>query len=113
MSKLQIMQQFKQKLLQETIQEDWQLNSERRNDQNTPTLRNQDEIFIPMSRSSFVDRLPLIAFPTLWSTFQEENIKIIRNKLEFKVKIKRFYISSPNENYVCQRLLCAHCHLSL
>ena len=112
-SKLQIMQQFKQKLLPETLQEDWMLNLDRRNNQNMPTLRNHEEIFIPMARSTFVERLPLIAFPSLWSTFQDEDIKIIRNKLEFKVKIKRHFISGLNENYVCQRLLCPHCHLSL
>jgi hypothetical protein len=83
---LQFMQRFVNDYLPVSFVNEWQTNASIRGD-NILLLRNQDNLYIPFSRTNFVERLPLISFPKLWTNFQSFDIKFLRNKLEFKTKL--------------------------
>lgn len=110
-SKLQFMQLYSEGFLPPVFNNEWIRNEERRQDQDQAILRNQDNLFIPFARTNFSERLPLTAFPKIWSDFQIHEIKIIRNKIEFKFKLKKHFLSNLSETVNCQRLLCPRCHL--
>ena len=112
LTKLQTMQNFIYGLLPESIMEDWELLRNRRQDQVNVVLRNHDDIFVPMARTTHCERLPFISFPKTWNSFNEPTIKIIINKLEFKFKLKQYFLGKLSENYLCTRLLCPRCHLN-
>ena len=75
-------------------------------------LRNSDNIFLPVSRLSLFDNFPLYCIPKVWKKFSNENIKILRNKVEFNFKLKSFLLSELDENYICNRLICPLCTLN-
>ena len=75
-------------------------------------LRNRDELSIPPSRLSLTDRFPLIYFPKLWQSFNDENIKIQRSKPIFNSLLKMHFLNQLQSEYKCERLLCPHCYLS-
>ncbi len=108
--KIQFMQNFSQNFLPISFHDTWVTNRSRR--QNAALeLRNDDELYVPFSRNNFISRLPLALFPKLWTEFPSDEIKFIRNKLEFNLKLKNFYIDQLSEIPICGRLLCPHCHL--
>ena len=75
-------------------------------------LRNDDLFYVPLARTSTLSRFPLVTMPKLWNEFEDENIKIIANKLEFNKKLKIHLISLLNSEPLCLRLLCPSCHLA-
>ena len=90
----------------------WVTESERRQDINLAyVLRNSNNLYIPAPKLNSLCQHPLFLFPKLWHEFPDETIKIIRNKLEFKIKLKKYYLDKLSSNYKCTRLLCPHCHL--
>ena len=66
---------------------------------------------MPAPKLNTLNQHPLFLFPKLWHDFPDETIKIIRNKLEFKIKLKKYFMDKLSLAYTCTRLLCPHCHL--
>ena len=87
--KIQFMHSFKQEFLPTSFNETWQTNRIRRNDLAEIELRNDDLLAIPFARTKFCERLPLTSFPKIWTNFPSEEIKFIRNKIEFNEKFKK------------------------
>ena len=110
--KLQFMQQYMQGFLPRLFDNIW-INSNARFTAGEVhyALRNNDNFYLPMCRLSTLDSHPYFIFPKLWQNFENENIKIIRDKLEFKIKLKEHFLNKLSDNYICSRLLCPHCHL--
>jgi hypothetical protein len=52
-----------------------------------------------------------LSFPKLWNEFDNFGLKINPNKISFNVGLKKMFFDSLADNYVCNRLLCPHCHL--
>lgn len=53
------------------------------------TLRNADDLFIPLARTDQIKRLPLFALPRLWNDFYEQ--KFTPNPTTFKIAIKSYF----------------------
>ena len=129
---LQFMQHFIQGFSPASFNSVWLTNEERRpEDMQRRILRNNDQLFVPFSLSkhpliSFLFhsqgyllscgevRLirPLINFPKTWLEFNCENIKILRNKIEFKTELKKHLLNELASVINCSRLLCPTCHLN-
>jgi hypothetical protein len=109
---LQIMHKFKNGFLPSSFSNVWFTNEIRRDGALEITLRNRDDINIPFARLSSSSRQPLVNLPRLWENFRQEDIKIIRNKLEFKSKLKEYFLNNLSEIVICNRLLCHACHLN-
>jgi hypothetical protein len=75
-------------------------------------LRNYDEFYVPFARIKYAERFPFFSFPRIWNNFENDVIKSIGNKSEFNKKLKEHFMSLLNPNFMCNRLLCPHCHLA-
>ncbi len=105
------MYSFKQEFLPISLNETWQTTRIRRNDQAEIELRNDELLAIPFARTKFCERLPLTSFPKIWTNFPSEEIKFIRNKIEFNEKFKSYFLEQLGTIPHCVRLLCPACHL--
>ncbi len=113
---LQIMQKYKQGFLPAAFKGMWQTNQERHEVDPQPQplsiiLRNSSNLYVPFAKLSFSQKQPFINLPKTWLALDNENIKIIRNKIEFNIKLKLHLFSLLSESVVCNRLLCPVCHL--
>ncbi len=116
---LQIMQQYRQGFLPAAFNKTWITNQERREASAEEDdraniillLRNHDRLFVPTPRLSSSAKHPYFNLPRSWSEFQNENIKIIRDKKEFNFTLKNHLLETLNSTVVCSRLLCPTCHL--
>jgi len=103
------MQRFNQKFLPESFNLTWKKNSIRNIGENEIVLRNAEQLQ-PIHSSLFsLEKFPLYDFPKIWQKFPEEQIKIVRNKLEFDTKLKKFFLDDLSNIVVCERLLCPAC----
>ena len=109
--KIQFMHQLVNNRLPTSFANSWITNSERREEYGGPVLRNEDDFFVPLSRLSSTEKHPLISFPRAWNEFDIQEIKSTNSKPLFSKLLKKYYLSKLSENYVCERLLCPHCHL--
>ena len=110
--KLQFMQQYTQGFLPAIFDNVWiNANVHFAAGQVQYALRNRENFYLPLCRLTSLEIHPHFSFPKAWQSFEDENIKIIRDKMEFKLKLKEYFLSKLNENYTCTRLLCPHCHL--
>ena len=109
--KIQFMQRFIQNFLPSSFNNTWITNRIRRHDQAEIELRNDDALYIPFARNNAISRFPLTSFPKIWEEFPADNIKFIRNKLEFNSELKNHFLEQLNPTVVCTRLLCPSCHL--
>ena len=107
----QLMQKFKQGFVPSSFNQTWSDNRIRRGDQFEISLRNENLLNIPFARLSSTIKLPLVNLPRTWENFQNESIKIIRNKLEFNQKLKEHLLGELNEVILCNRLFCPACQL--
>jgi len=107
--KIQFMQQFAGGFLPISFNNLWQTNRIRIGDQAHIELRNADQLFIPYARTNTISRMPLYSFPKIWADFPSEEIKFIRNKLEFNQKLKEYFISNLKNVPDCSRLFCPAC----
>jgi len=105
------MQHFKNGFLPTSFSTTWITSVQRMQQLNDFNLRNQDECYVPFARINICEKFPLTSFPKAWNEFDDLNIKIIRNKKEFNMKLKAYFINKLDENYTCNRLLCPFCHL--
>ena len=111
--KIQFMQQYVRGHLPVSFNEVWITQEARRQNENVEyLLRNSENFYVPLSRLFILDRHPYFSFPKIWEQFKEESIKIFRDKIQFNFKLKEYMLGKLNENFVCDRLLCPHCHLS-
>jgi len=76
-------------------------------------LRNSENLNIPFARLSFSTKQPYINLPRTWLDFTEESIKIVRNKIEFNLKLKKHLLNQLSSTVTCGRLLCPACHLNV
>ena len=110
---LQFMQHFTQGFLPISFNGVWLTNEERRTeDLQQRILHNNDQLFVPFTRLSSLSKHPLINFPKTWLEFNNENIKILRNKTEFKFELKKHLLNDLASVINCNRLLCPTCHLN-
>jgi hypothetical protein len=109
---LQFIQQYQQGFLPSIFNETWTPASLRRADDFHINLRNNDDlaVAVPFARMNLTERQPLTHFPKVWQNFENENIKFIRNKLEFKQKLKEHLLGLLKNVVTCDRLLCPQCH---
>ena len=111
--RLQFFQQFKQGFLPPAFNNIWIKNSERTRFRDNPyTLRNSEDMQIFSSRLSQFETFPLYNIPIVWTSYQNENVKILRNIPEFNFQLKKSLLDELSSIYVCTRLLCPHCHLN-
>jgi hypothetical protein len=112
--KLQFMYLHKFKHLPVSFRDTWILNAERREESYLPTLRDDEDYYIPFSRLSSTDTQPLVHFPKKWNEFMRDfsNIGLIPSKNQFKKELKSHFLDKLSDDYKCGRLLCPHCHLS-
>jgi hypothetical protein len=112
--KLQFVHRFVHGYLPSSLSNMWITIGEKRNrDQEDvgASLRNDNDLYIPLVKYAHLDNSPIFGFPKMWNNFGETLTKSIYSKLEFNQKLKYFFLEQLAENYVCNRLLCPHCHL--
>jgi len=107
--KIQLMQRFTQEFLPVSFNLVWVRNNIRNIGENEIQLRNNNRIQPPPSRLAMTDRLPTASFARIWEQFPDEQIKIIRKKSEFDLKLKNFFLKDLAEVTVCNRLFCPSC----
>ena len=103
------MQKFKQGFLPTSFNQTWSDNRVRRGDQFEISLRNENLFNIPFARLTSSFKLPLVNLPRTWEDFKNENVKIIRNKIEFNHKLKEHLLDELREVISCNRLFCPAC----
>jgi hypothetical protein len=108
---LQFMQHYFQGFLPSAFNNVWLTNVTRHREDFLLALRNSENVNIPFARLHSSTIQPLVNLPRLWSQFEEENIKILRNKLEFNQKLKLYFLKKLSSTIHCTRLLCPTCHL--
>jgi hypothetical protein len=107
---LQFMQRYIQGFLPISFRDVWLTNEARRNQDNVNiVLRNSENLHIPFARLSSSLRQPYVLLPKLWSDFTQEDIKIVRNKLDFNLKLKKFMLDELPTTVNCRRLFCPAC----
>jgi hypothetical protein len=112
--KLQFMFFYKNNLLPQAFEKTWLTNAERLNDLKlVMRLRQDEEYHVPLTRTSQAEKFPLWSFPRAWNSFEEDDIKNAPTKSIFTSKLKKHLIGKLNANYVCNRLLCPHCHINI
>jgi len=82
---------------------------------NAIVLRNSAQFNIPFSRLAMVDKRPLHSFPVNWENFPDENIKFIRNKMEFNEKLKTYFLKQLSYKVTCTVIahVCSALHVLL
>ena len=100
------MQHFIQGFLPVSFNGVWLTNEERR-----PEDMQRRSAFCAIHKV-ILSKHPLINFPKTWLEFSNENIKILRNKIEFKTELKKHLLNDLASVVNCSRLLCPTCHLN-
>ena len=97
--KLQFMQQYINCLLPKTFNNTWlTLEAKRHNLNIEHTLRNSDNLYLPIARLTTISKHPFFLFPRLWDNFHEETIKIMREESQFNTHLKNS--SSTNSTLI-------------
>ena len=110
---LQFMQNFIQGLLPISFNNVWTTNEARRPENSHHILRNSSDLTVPFTRLASLSKHPLVNLPKTWLEFKNENVKILRNKIDFKLQLKKHLLSELSSEIFCGRLLCPSCHLNL
>ena len=75
----------------------WIKNSERFQDDKVLrinfVLSNNDDFYIPFSRLVTVDKQPHIPFPKILNSFPANELKFVRNKLQFSSELKMHFLN--------------------
>ncbi len=110
--KIQFMQQFVQGLMPSSFIDTWTNNVSRnslRGFGSNYILRNSNDLYLPTANLSSLEQHPYFTFPKMWHNFNNNDIKFIRDKLEFNFKLKNHFLNQLDANYRCTRLFCPHC----
>ena len=75
-------------------------------------MRNDADLFVPVSRLRAFEKFPLYEFPRAWQEFSEYDVKILRLKEQFNKALKLSFLTKLKANYTCTRMLCPVCHLT-
>jgi len=102
--KIQFMNRFEQGLLPRLFELEWPLNADVY--QHVYQLRNRNDLNLPYARTTFVQKSPYYAFPCIWLNFENNEIKIQRNKQIFNKMLKMHFLDELNPNYRCARTFC-------
>ena len=90
--KIQFMSQYVQGFLPQAFNSVWMKREQGRAEEFTLNLRNSDDLYIPTALLAQTERHPLFLFPRLWSEFNNNDIKIIRNSKELNSAQKNTYL---------------------
>jgi hypothetical protein len=107
-SQLQFMHSYYHNLLPTSFDKIWVTNINRRENEDLPNLRNDQEIAVPFARTNFAQKMPLSLFPKLWNEFTSI-IKYDPNKVLFNAKLKEIMMADLNLNFRCNRVNCPSC----
>ncbi len=107
------MQRFTQKFIPLALENMCTTNQIRGADQAHVQFRDDNLLYAPFTRSATTVRLSLTTFLRLRNEFPDEGIKFIRNKNEFNVKLKQYFLNLLNATVKCNHLLCPDCHLRI
>jgi len=108
------MQNYHQNHLPESFSNYWPTNRVFRNATNDDLLlRNDFNLHLPFSRLKSTSLFPFFNLPRLWTSFYSDlpSLSIIRNKVEFKVKLKDHLLSKLQSNIRCDWLFCHSCSI--
>lgn len=106
--KIQFMNRFTQGLLPKLFNEDWPINADV--NLHAYQLRNLNDMYLPFARTSLVEKSPYYAFPNAWRNFNNNEIKIQRNKFELNKMLKKYYLDNLDSYYRCNRIFCTQCN---
>jgi hypothetical protein len=108
-SQLQFMHSYVHDLIPSSFERIWATNFNRRNEENRPNLRNDQDIEVPFARTNFAQKMPLSAFPKMWNELSNV-VKYDPNRIVFSNKLKTCFLEQLIENFVCIRDNCPCCH---
>jgi hypothetical protein len=110
--KILFMYDYSHNLLPKSFDNLWVSNAVRRNiNQNNydRILRDDDSLYIPMSRLEHYSKFPLNDYPKIWNEYKPVVSAPTRNI--FKNLLKVHFLSQLQDRVICDRLLCPVCHL--
>jgi hypothetical protein len=107
------MHEQKFKHLPASFNNTWITNAERWENSKLPTLRDEEEYYIPHTRLCSLNQQPLVYFPKIWNDFVKEfgTIGSIPSKTLLKKELKSHFLNKLTDDYQCGCLLSPHCHL--
>ena len=103
------MHSYVHNLLPSSFENVWPTNRQRRETEDQPRLRSDQEIFQPFARTNLASNLPLVALPKLWNSFGDDDLKFVRNKNEFNSKLKKKIFKDLVQKFTCPRNNCPSC----
>jgi hypothetical protein len=106
------MYDYSHNLLPKSFDNLWVSNAVRRNiNQNNydRILRDDDSLYIPMSRLEHYSKFPFNDYPKIWNEYKSVVSAPTRNI--FKNLLKVHFLSQLQDRVICDRLLCPVCHL--
>ena len=109
--RLQFMSKYVNGMLPISFNNVWVKRENWRGENFSITLRNSDDFYIPTALLSQTERQPYYLFPKLWCEFQNNDIKIIRNHVEFNVALKNYLLNELPVEVLCNRLFCPSCSI--
>ncbi len=109
--RIQLMHRYKSGMLPVIFENQWLTNSERLMNLNTHNLRNADNFYEPPCRLKSFEKFPFYTLPGCWNALDDHNIKIFRDKTEFNLKLKEYFVNQLQSIFICVRLLCPRCRL--
>ncbi len=109
--RIQFMHRFVHNPLPVSFDNCWTTNIARWEAHDGPVLRNEDNIFVPLSRLMSTERHPIIIFPKKWNELSSLELKTISSKILFNKKLKSIQLDQLDSDSKCNRLLCPVCHL--
>jgi hypothetical protein len=103
------MHQFVNNHLPSSFVNTWTTNAARR-EETMDQYYMMHKIFVPFSCLTSAEKHPLISFPRTWNELDSLEIKLTSSKSQFNRLLKHFFLEKLKENFVCECLLCSHCH---
>jgi Reverse transcriptase (RNA-dependent DNA polymerase) len=106
--KILFMYDYTNNLLPISFENTWNSNANRRNE-TVRTLRDDDQLYVPLIRLEHFTKFPLAEFPKIWNEYS--TIVNAPSRNIYKSLLKEYFLSLLNDRVVCERLLCPACHL--
>jgi Reverse transcriptase (RNA-dependent DNA polymerase) len=105
---LQFMHSYFHNLVPQSFNRIWITNLNRREEDDVPNLRNDQDIAVPFARTKFAQKMPLTFFPKTWNDFTDI-IKYDPNRKIFSNKLKKLMFDKLAEDFLCIRPNCPVC----